>query len=130
MIETARGLNYVMRIDTSKNRLRVKFFGDITDPAENKDIPANVKDACTRLAAGFTCLADFTEVGLFGLPDIAQQVQETLAVVHVRKVASVWSKEGFAKIVVQRSADHAAGGYAEKRKVFSDMAEAEAWLNS
>ena len=89
-----------------------------------------MKEASSRLAADFTCLADFTEVGLLGLPDIAQQVQETLAAAHVRKVASVWSKEGFAKIVVQRSANHAAGGYSEKREVFSDLTVAEAWLDA
>ena len=53
MIETARGLNYVMGIDTPKNRLRIKFFGDITDPVENKDIPVKRErsqfQACSRL---------------------------------------------------------------------------------
>jgi hypothetical protein len=66
---------------------------------------------------------------LLGLPDIAKQVQEVLAEANVHKVASVWSREGFAKVLVGRSADQAAGGYSAKRKVFSDLGEAETWLD-
>ena len=107
MIQTAHGLNYVIEIDNSKNRLRIRFFGDILDAARNARVPADTKDAVSRLASGFTCLADFTEVGLLGLPDLAKQVQVTLLEAGVRKVASVWTKEGFSRLVVQRSAEQA-----------------------
>ena len=129
-METARGLNYAMQVDIARNRLEIQFFGDLTDPKENENIPSETRDASERLTKGFTCLADFTKVGLLGLPDIAKQVQETLVQCGVGKVASVWSTEGFAKLVIQRSANQASGGYSEKRKVFSDLGEAEAWLDS
>lgn len=129
MIETARGQNYVMSIDTQKNRVRVRLIGDLVDAAANNDLPAHLMDACSRLAPGFTCLADFTEIGLLGLPDIVREVQETLVKADLRKIASVWTKEGFAKVVIQRAAEQTGAGYSEKRKVFSDLGEAEAWLD-
>ena len=53
---------------------------------------------------GFIGLTDLTEMKLPGLPDIAQKIQMTLLEAGLRKLASVWKHESFAKVVVGSSA--------------------------
>ncbi len=49
---------------------------------------------------------------------------------NVKKIASVWNTETFAKMIVDSSAQKVAGGaYDVRRKVFHDKTEAEAWLD-
>ncbi len=68
---------------------------------------------------------------MLGVPDIVQELQETVMAAGLRKLASVWDRDSFAKLVVDSSAQKVAGGaYEEKRKVFHTRAEAEAWLDA
>ncbi len=93
-------------------------------------VPAT-KTACETLKPGFFAIVDFTEMTMLGLPDIVQKLQETVLAAGLGKLASVWSRETFAKMVVDSSAQKVAGGgYEEKRKAFHSRAEAEAWLES
>jgi len=130
MQEIGSGPNYRVSIDQAKNRIYMRFSGDILSAQAVSALPGDVKTGCDRLKSGFTCLADFTEMKLLGLPDLVTNVQATIMTAGVRKVASVWSDEGFAKFLIDSSAHKvSSGAYEEKRKVFKNAAEAEAWLS-
>ena len=85
-------------------------FGDALSDASVVGLLPAVKAACDPTKPGFTALADFTEMKLLGLPDVAQKVQISISNAGVRKVASVWGHESFAKIVVNSSAEKVKGG--------------------
>ena len=130
MQEIGSGPNYKVSVDQVKNRLYMGFSGDVLTSATVSPLPGYVKAACAALKPGFTCLADFTDMKLLGLPDLVTTVQGTIMSAGVRKVASVWSDEGFAKFLVDSSAHKLASGeYEGKRKVFKSVAEAEDWLD-
>ncbi|MBI5571133.1 MAG: hypothetical protein HY914_14410 [Desulfomonile tiedjei] len=130
MQEIGSGSNHRVAIDQSKNRVYMRFSGDILSSEAVSALPDEVKAACAALKVGFTCLADFTEMKLLGLPDLVVNVQSTIMAAGVRKVASVWSEEGFAKFLVDSSAQKvSSGAYEGKRKVFKNAAEAESWLD-
>ncbi len=76
---------------------------------------ADTKAACDALKPNFTVLADFTGLSLFGLPDFTEKVQTTLMDAGVKKIASVWNKETFAKLVVDSSAQKVAGEHTTRR---------------
>lgn len=128
MEEIGSGLNYRLTVDKLKNRMYLWCFGELMSAAANEPMVSHVRDACTVLNPGFTVLADFLEVKLLGLPDITQRVQTALLNGGVGKVATVWNKESFSKLVVDSSADKIGDAYAAKRKAFANRAEAESWL--
>ena len=130
MQEIGSSVNYRIAIDAARNRVYFWFIGDIMSAAGTKDLPSDTKRACEALKPGFTGLADFTEMNLLGLPDMAQQVQTILMDAGLARMASVWSKESFGKLIVDSTAQKVAGGaYEARRKVFDDRASAEAWLD-
>jgi hypothetical protein len=130
MKEIGSGPSYRVEVDTLKNRIYFSFFGDALGEASVAGLIDAVEAACALMKPGFTSLADFTEMKLLGLPDVARETQVTISHAGVRKVASIWNHESFAKIVVDSSAEKVMSGeYSEKRKVFTDRAEGEAWLN-
>ena len=130
MKEIASGPSYRVQLDAVKNRIYLSFFGDAVGEASVAGFVDAVKAACALMKPGFTSLADFTEMKLLGLPDIVQQAQLTLLNAGLQKLASLWDHETFAKMVVDSSAEKVKSGeYSEKRKVFTDRVEAEAWLN-
>ncbi len=130
MKEIGSGPTYRIMIDKTKNRIYFSFFGDLVKDASVAGLLDATKASSALMEPGFTALADFREVNLLGLPDIAQKVQMTLLEAGLRRVASVWSHESFAKIIIDSSAQKAGSGmYSEKRKVFKDEVEAEAWLD-
>jgi len=130
MKEIGSGPSYRVEVDTVKNRIYFSFFGDALGEASVAGLIDAVEAACALMKPGFTSLADFTEMKLLGLPDVARQTQVTISNAGVRKVASIWNHESFAKIVVDSSAEKdKSGEYSEKRKVDTDRAEGEAWLN-
>jgi hypothetical protein len=94
-----------------------------------EQLPAHLEEGYKRLEPGFTCFADFTQVILFALPDVAVAVQKTLMEGGVRKVASVWGEQLLAKMAVSKIANTTGDEYTEKRKIFTDMVEGEAWLD-
>lgn len=128
MEKIGSGTNYRISVDKVKNRIYFWFFGDVMSPAGVADLPNDLKSALKLTSPGFTGLADFTEVKLLGLPDVTQQTQAALAAGGIRKVASVWNRESFAKFVVDSSA-HKVDMYEQRREVFFSTSEAEAWLN-
>jgi hypothetical protein len=130
MQEIGSSHNYRIAIDVQKNRIYFWFIGDIMGASGTMNLLADTRKACDALISGFTGLGDFTETNLLGQPDTAQQVQTILMDSGLRKMASVWSRESFAKLIVDATAQKVAGGaYQQKRKVFHDRAEAEAWLD-
>ncbi len=130
MIAVGSGKNYSISVDTSNNRIHFKFVGQLTDAEGNKSIVEDTKKACAMLKPGFSALSDFSEAGALSLPDFAKQTQTALLEAGIGKMASVWKDESFAKVVIDSSAQKVGeGGYAERRRVFRDMASAEAWLN-
>ncbi len=130
MRQIGSGPCYRVEFDTPKNRVYLTFFGDAVSPASVTGLEEAVQTACGLSKPGFTTLSDFIEMKLLGLPDVVKNVQNIVFNAGVRKVASVWSYESFAKIIVDSSAEKVkAGEYSEKRKVFHDRLEAEAWLN-
>jgi hypothetical protein len=130
MKEIEASPHYRVEVDTVKNRFYLSLFGDVLTDADVAGMLDAVQTAIDLLKPGFTAVGDFTELKLLGLPDISQEVQMTLFNGGLRKVASVWSREGFAKIVVDSSAGKVdSGHYSEKRKVFTNRVEAEVWLD-
>lgn len=129
MKEIGSGPTYRIMIEKTKNRIYFSFFGDLVNEASVAGLLDATKASSALMKPGFTALADFREVKLLGLPDIAQKVQMTLLEAGLLKVASVWNHESFAKIIIDSSAQKVGSGmYSEKRKVFKDKVEAEAWL--
>ena len=116
-------------IDRQKNRIFLVFIGDILDPKTAEPIPGQTQKGCEQLKPGFTCLADFTQMRLLSLGDLAAKVQSTLLRADVKKVASVWSEDTFAKMVVDRSGEKVGSEYASRRKHFTDRTTAEKWLD-
>jgi hypothetical protein len=130
MQEIGSGANYRVGVDTAKNRVYFWFFGDVLNTYGVADLPEHVKTACALMKPRFTGLADFSEMKMLGVPDVVQQVQANLLNAGLRKIASVWSDESFAKFIVDSSAQKLKSGeYDEKRKVFKNRIEAEAWLD-
>jgi hypothetical protein len=128
MQEIGSGTNYRISVEKPKNRIYFWFFGDLLDPAGIAGLSNDLNAAIGVTKPGFTALADFSAVNLLGLPDAAKQTQTTLASANVKKVASVWQRESFAKYVIDSTA-HKVDTYQEKRKVFFSRAEAEKWLD-
>lgn len=129
MREIGSTKNFRIAVDSSKNRLYLIVSGDALKANENLEAPVIIERACAQLKPGFTCLADHTQLSLFGLPDVAAQIQSAMMRAGVRKVASVWPSESFAKIVVKSAGDQTGDAYTAKRKYFTDLGSAEAWLD-
>ncbi len=129
MITVASKEGYSIRVDQIRNRIYLELQGDMYDRPKFEDIPSEVRDACRMIKPGFTCLADFKKVQLFALPDIAAAVQKILLEEDVRKVASVWGQQLLAKLSLDKAADSSGDAYVDRRKVFTDRAEGEAWLD-
>lgn len=130
MQEIGSGPNYRVEVDTAKNRIYFWFFGDVVQVSGAAHLPNDTKAACDLMRPGFTSLADFTGMKMLGVPDVVHQVQATLLSAGLRKVASVWNAESFAKFIVDSSAQKLKSGeYDAKRRVFKDRSEAEAWLD-
>jgi hypothetical protein len=128
--EMGSGPNYRITIDAARNRLYILVLGEAMTTNGVQGLVPAVKAGCDTLKPGFTAVADFLEMTLLGLPDVVRDVQETIMAAGLRKLASVWHKETFAKMVVDQSAQKAAGGgLTEKRRVFYSRDEAEAWLD-
>jgi hypothetical protein len=123
-------LNYRASVDIIKNRVYLNFFGDILNTQGVDGLLPDISKAVARMKPGFTVLADFTEMTMLGLPDVVVSVQTTLAKTAMRKVASVWTEDTFAKMIVDTSAHKVGdGSYENKRRVFKNKAEADAWLD-
>jgi hypothetical protein len=130
MQDIAKGRGFRVAVDTAKNRIYFWIFGDAVKISGSSPMPNYTEKACDLMKPGFTLLADFSEMKMLGLPDVVQQVQSRLLNAGIRKVASVWSEESFAKFIVDSSAQKLKSGeYSERRKVFKDRIEAEAWLD-
>ncbi|MGO9116503.1 MAG: hypothetical protein ACLQPD_02715 [Desulfomonilaceae bacterium] len=130
MKEIGAGPHHRVEVDTAKNRMYLTFFGDALSDAAAAGLQDGVQAEIAILKPGFTALGDFTEMNLLGLPDIVQQLQATFLNAGVRKAASVWSHESFAKVLVDSSAQKVKSGeYSDRRKVFKNRVEAEAWLD-
>ncbi len=110
MKEIEASPHYRVEIDTVKNRLYLSLIGDVLTDADVAGMLDGIQTGIDLLKPGFTAVGDFTELNLLGLPDISQEVQTTLFNGGLRKVASVWSREGFAKIVVNSSAGKVKSG--------------------
>ena len=123
------GENHRVAVDIAKNRLYLYFRGEMMKYNTFKDLPKQVQEGCRLLSHGFTDLTDFREVAKLGLPDLVREVQQVLQAADVRKVAIVWSQDGFSKWVLDRSAEEVGKTYAEKRRNFVSKAEAEEWLD-
>jgi hypothetical protein len=131
MQDIGAGINYRIAVDQEKNRVYFWFFGDIMGVEGTRNLLEDTRKACDALLAGFTGIADFTEMTLLGLPDTAQEVQRILMSSGISKMASVWGRETFGKMVVDSTALQVAhGAYEQKRRVFYDRTEAEIWLDA
>jgi hypothetical protein len=130
MKEIGTGPHHRVEVDAAKNRIYLTFFGDALTDTAAAGLRDSLQAAITLMKPGFTALGDFTEMNLMGLPDVARQLQTSLSSAGVKKAASVWSHESFAKMLIDSSAQKVKEGeYSAKRKVFKNRAEAEAWLD-
>jgi hypothetical protein len=129
MITVTSKDGYSVKVDQNKNRLYLEMEGDVFERHKFENLPTEMKDGCRMLKPGFTCLADFKKVTLFALPDVATAVQKAILEEGVRKVASVWGEQLLAKMSINKAADSSGDAYVDRRKVFTDKAEGEAWLD-
>ncbi len=129
MNEIGSTKNFRVAVDKSKNRMLLVLSGDAVGAKENQDAPLIVQKACTELRPGFTCLGDQTQLKLFALPDIAREIMKVMMNAGVGKVASVWAKESFSKVVVGFAAKATGDEYLLRRKSFTDIDSAKAWLD-
>ncbi len=118
-------------VETSKNRLYLYFRGKLMMKSYEvlKEAPDQVRQACRLLSQGFTVFCDLREVSMFGLPDLARDVQEAHFKAGTRKAAIVWNQEGFTTFLLDGTARDLSESYAKKRRNFVNGAEAEAWLD-
>ncbi len=121
--------NYSVRIDRDNNRIHLKLWGEVIDRSKFASLPDHMKQACHEMQPGFTCLADFREVTFFALPDLATSTQQALLDSGVSKVASLWAQQLLAKLGIDKAAKTTGDEYASRRKVFTDLGEAEKWLD-
>lgn len=129
--EMGSGTNYRITIDKAKNRLYILILGEAMTPEGVRGLVPAVKAGCAGLKPGFSAVADFLEMTLLGLPDAVRDVQETIMGAGLGKLASIWQRETFAKMLVDDLARKSAGGaLAERRRVFHSRPEAEAWLDA
>ena len=130
MTEVGSGSKYRIAVDVTKNRLYTWFKGELIASSDAAGLLETTKTAFTMLKPGFTSLTDFMEVTLLGLPDVMQSAQRLLASSGLSKSATVWTNEGFAKIIVDSGAQKVSeGSFATKRRSFRSRVEAEAWLD-
>lgn len=121
---------YRMLADTQKNRVFLEAWGDIVEPEIFKHFAEDWRKTCSLVSPGFTCLGDYTQVGVFFLKEIFAEGMKVIFEAGVRKVAAFWGKRILGKLTTEESAALASPEYAAKRKSFETCAEAEAWLDS
>ena len=121
--------SYTIRSDALKNRIYLEMQGEVYETTKFVNLATQLRDACRGMKPGFTFVADFKNVTVFALPDIATEVQKTLLEEGVRRVASVWGEQLLAKLALDKAASSAGDAYVDRRKVFTDRYAAETWLN-
>lgn len=121
---------YRMLADTEKNRVVLEAWGDIVEPELFKHFADDWEKTCSLVSPGFTCLGDYTQVGVFFLKDAFAEGMKVIFQAGVRKVAVFWGKKVLGKLTTEQAASMASIEYAARRKSFETRAEAEAWLES
>ena len=119
---------YRMSADLQKNRVFLEAWGDIVDPDLFKYFADDWKKTCSEVRPGFTCLGDYTKVGVFFLKDSFAEGMKVIFEAGVHKVAVFWGKRILGRWTTEQAAEMACSEYAAKRKSFETRAEAEAWL--
>jgi hypothetical protein len=128
MQEIGSGDKYRVAVDISRNRIFTWFKGDLLTNSDLAGLLKHTKTACDLLKPGLTSLADFTEVKLLAMSDFMREAQHILASSGVRKSATVWTEESFAKFTVDSQAQKVKeGAFSEKRQAFKTRTKAEAW---
>jgi hypothetical protein len=121
---------YRMLADAQMNRVVLEAWGDIVDPEVFKHFADDWKNTCSHVGPGFTCLGDYTKVGVFFLKDLFSEGMKVIFEAGVHKVAVFWGKGVLGRWTAEQAAEMASTEYAAKRKSFESRAEAEAWLES
>ena len=119
---------YTISVDTSKHRLYYVITGFWDNNAVDvDDYMQNWKEVISHVSKGFTLLTDATEFRVMTKEwaDRAIQVQKMMVEAGLSKTAAVFSQEGLPKMQSDRISKHSG----MTKKVFTDMQEAEAWLD-
>lgn len=120
---------YKLSVDDTKNRLFLEVWGNLDDPKRFDNYLDDWEKALSHASPGFTLLADYTQTGVFFLPHIWKKAQLKIFQAGVSKVAVVWGKRILGKITTEQAAAEASTEYAERRRSFETLAEAEGWLD-
>ena len=118
---------YRIEVDPDKNRMYYAASGFWRDPA---DFPGYFEDYGKAVAAvrpGFTVLTDVREfkAPAQSLKAMFDEQQRILSKAGLKKVAEVFSEN----VIVKLSLDNIAKHSGMPKRDFTDIAEAEAWLD-
>ncbi len=120
---------YRITVDDSRNRLLFEVWGDVVDHGLFATILEDWRKACSVVRPGFTLLADYTQVGVFALPQIWSEAQALIVSAGVEKSAVFWGKRVLGRYATEKAAQDASTEYSMRRRSFETRAEAEAWLD-
>ena len=120
---------YILAVDESKNRLYQTVRGKWIVPTTSYRYEGEVGNALTRLRRGFTVLNDARQAETIMSPEwvkIAGNIRKRLVDAGMKASAEVLPENAIAQMQVSRVSRQA--GF--KTEYFSDLKEAEKWLDS
>lgn len=127
MITIASHPKYVIKVDPEKNRLYIKFQGDIRQPEEIQSFPSDAEKAISMVSKGFTVLANVRNARLgFLILTHFEQIQNFLIQSGMSRSAEIFSDDCVQKMqlnMVSRSTKLS-------KQCFSSELEGENWLDS
>lgn len=127
MKEIAKTEFYTIAVDLSKNRLYQTVKGSWVRPVKGDPYLQDFERALKLLKKGFTGLSDATQISVMSQEwtEAIQKTHQTLINAGTSKVAEVLTENAILKMQVQRIFRQS--GFT--MKFFSDVTEAEAWLD-
>lgn len=118
---------YRIEVDPGKNRIYYTMSGFWRDPADFPDYFDDYKKAIAAIRHGFTVLTDIQEFKAPAQPVKAMfdEQQRRLNKAGLKKTAEVFSKNAIVKMSLDNIAKHSG----MQKRDFTDIADAEAWLD-
>ena len=123
----AKREQYQIEVDSDKNRMYYTMRGFWNSPADFPDYSNDCDKGVAAVKPGFTLLVDIRD---FKTPSLSvkpmfEERQRILKNAGLKKVAEVFSHD----VIAQMSLDSVARRSGMQKRNFTDMAEAEAWLD-
>ncbi len=120
---------YTITVDETRNRLDVKFRGNAVKPNDWRNVVPDMERAVALVRPGFKVMSDCSSIGVILLLNVVKDIQAAVAKGKPGKVASVWSEQILGQLQITTTAGKVGEEYAEKRRHFTNLQPAEAWLS-